>query len=46
VQAELAAGFLERVWELMLICEKIRRTMHGHAKVVIEDANCQYVSIM
>jgi hypothetical protein len=39
-------GFLERVWKLMLICEKIRRTMHGPAKVVIEDAPCQYASIL
>ena len=30
----------------MLICEKIRRTMHGRARVVIEDAQCQYVSIL
>jgi hypothetical protein len=30
----------------MQICEKIRRTMHGRAKVVIEDAHCQYVSIL
>src|SRR5262245_10448832 len=46
VEAQLEEGFLERVWKLMLICEKIRRTMHGRAKVVIEDAHCQYVSIM
>jgi len=46
VEAEFSAGFLERVWKLMLICEKIRRTMHGPGKVVIEDAHCQYVSIL
>jgi hypothetical protein len=46
VEAELTAGFLERVWKLMLICAKIRRTMHGRARVVIEDAHCQYVPIL
>ena len=46
VEADLSPGFLERVWKLMLICQKIRRTMHGRAKVVIEDSHCQYVSIM
>ena len=46
VEACIAPGFLERVWKLMLICEKIRRTMHGRAKVVVEDAPCQYVSIL
>ena len=46
VEAELSRGFLERVWKLMLICGKIRRTMHGRGKVVIEDAHCQYVEIL
>ena len=45
VEVDLALGFLERVLKLMLICEKIRRTMHGRAKVIIEDAHCHYVSI-
>jgi hypothetical protein len=46
VEADLSPGFLERVWKLMLICGKIRRTMHGRARVIIEDAQCQFVSIM
>ena len=46
VEADLSPGFLERVWKLMLICQKIRRTMHGRARVVIDDAQCQYVSIL
>jgi hypothetical protein len=45
-EAEFSAGFLERVWKLMLICEKIRRTMHGRGKVIVEDAPCHFVSII
>jgi hypothetical protein len=36
---------LERVWPLMLICKKIKRTMHGQARVIIENARCHYVTI-
>jgi hypothetical protein len=46
VEAELAEGFLERVWKLMRICGKIRWTMHGRGKVIVEDSPCQYVSIL
>jgi hypothetical protein len=45
VEVDLEQQFLERVWKLMLICEKIQRTMHGKAKVVIDNACCQYVTI-
>jgi hypothetical protein len=38
VEANLDHHFLERVWKLILICEKSRRTMQGRAKVIIEDA--------
>jgi hypothetical protein len=44
-EVDLDPDFLERVWKLMLICEKIKRTMHGRAKVTIEDARCHYVAI-
>ena len=37
---------LVRVLKLILICEKIRRTMHGRGKVIVEDAPCQFISIM
>ena len=37
--------FLERVWKLMLICEKIKRTMHSRGRVIIENARCQYVTV-
>jgi hypothetical protein len=46
VEVELGREYLGRCWKLMLICGKIRRTMHGRARVVIEDAHCQFVSIM
>jgi hypothetical protein len=46
VEVDPAPGFLERVWKLMLICEKIRRTMHGRGRVIIEDAPCHFVSVM
>ena len=46
VEIALTTEFLQRVWKLMLICQKIRRTMHGRARVVIDDAHCQYVSIL
>jgi hypothetical protein len=38
VEVNLERDFLERLWKLMLICEKIRVTMHGRAHVIIEDA--------
>ncbi len=46
VEVNLERDFLERVWKLMLICEKIKRTMHGRARVIIENAHCDYVSIL
>jgi hypothetical protein len=45
VEVNLERGFLERLWKLTLICEKIRVTMHGRAKVIIENACCHFVSI-
>jgi len=45
VEMNIEADFLERVWKLMLICEKIRRTMRGPAKVIIENAPCHYIAI-
>jgi hypothetical protein len=45
VEMNIEADFLERVWKLMLICDKIRRTMHGRAKVIIENAPCHYIAI-
>jgi len=36
----------KRVWKLMLIWGKIRRTMHGRGKVIVEDSPCQYVPIL
>ncbi len=46
VEADLTAGFLERVWKLMLICQKIRRTMHGRGKSDHRGCPCHYVSIL
>jgi hypothetical protein len=46
VEVGLTAEHLERVWKLMLICEKIKRTMHGRGKVIIEDASCHFISIL
>ena len=37
-EGEFEPNLLERVWKLMLICGKIRRTMHGRARLVMEDA--------
>jgi hypothetical protein len=45
VEVDLERDFLERAWKLILICEKIRRTMHGRAKVIIENARCDFISI-
>ena len=41
----LGRDFLERVWKLMLISEKIMRTMHGRARVIIENAPCHSATI-
>jgi hypothetical protein len=41
----LHRDFLERLWKLMLICEKIKRTMHGRARVIIENAPCHFATI-
>ena len=46
VEVSVEPNFLERVWKLMLICGKIRWTMHGRGKVIVEDSPCQYVSIL
>ena len=46
VQVDLTADYLERTRKLMLICEKIRQTMRGRARVIIEDAPCRFVSIV
>ena len=35
---------LERVY--MLICQNIRRTIHGRGVVIIEDTSCSFVAIM
>jgi hypothetical protein len=45
VGVDLERDFLERAWKLILICEKIRRTMHGPARVIIENARCDFISI-
>jgi hypothetical protein len=45
VEVGLEREFLERVWKLMLICEKIRRTMYGPALVTIQNGRGNYVSI-
>ena len=46
VEVDLTADYLERTRKLMLICQKIRQTMRGRARVIIEDAPCHFVSIM
>jgi hypothetical protein len=43
VEANLDQDFLERVRKLMLICEKVRRTMNGPAKVTIDNSGGTYV---
>jgi hypothetical protein len=35
--------FLERAQKLVLICQKIRRTMNGPAKVIIDNSRGNYV---
>jgi hypothetical protein len=45
VEVSLEGDFLERAWKLMFICEKILRTMHGRAKVIIQDSRCNFVGI-
>lgn len=45
VEVDLERDFLERVWKLMLICEKIGRTMYGRAQVTIQNGRGNYVSI-
>jgi hypothetical protein len=41
----LHRDFLERLWKLMLICEKIKRTIRGRARVIIENAPCHFATI-
>lgn len=45
VELHLEREFLERVWKLMLIWGKIRRTMYGPAQVTIQNGRGNYVSI-
>jgi hypothetical protein len=45
VEANLEHDFLERVWKLVLICEKIRKTMNGPAKITIDNSRGEYVSL-
>ena len=42
VEANLDHQFLERAHKLVMICEKIRRTMNGPAKVTIDNGRGQY----
>jgi hypothetical protein len=42
VGVNLERDFLERAWKLILICEKIRHTMHGPARVIIQNAQCDF----
>ena len=37
VEVDLEREFLERVWKLMLIGEKIGRTIYGRAQVTIQN---------
>ena len=41
----LERDFLERIWKRMLICKKIKRTMYGRARIIIENARCEFVTI-
>jgi hypothetical protein len=43
VEANVDHDFLDRVRKLMLICEKIHRTMNGPAKVTIDNSHGTYV---
>jgi hypothetical protein len=43
VEATLDHQFLERAHKLILICEKIRKTMNGPAKVTIDNSRGEYV---
>ena len=45
VEVDLEREFLERVWKLMLIGEKIGQTMYGRAQVTIQNGRGNYVSI-
>jgi hypothetical protein len=38
VETQLDHDFLERVHKLVLICEKIRRTMYGPARITIDNS--------
>jgi hypothetical protein len=42
VEAQLDHDFLERAHKLLLICGKIRRTMHGAARITIDNSR-EYV---
>ena len=41
-EIKMDQAFLERIWKLMLICQKIRQTMGGKARVSIE-LSCFFV---
>jgi len=43
VEANIDHQFLERAHKLVLICQKIRRTMNGPAKVTIDNSRGNYV---
>jgi len=45
VEVTLRRDFLERLWKLMRICLKIRHTMSGRARVIIENSQCDFISI-
>ena len=45
VEAQLDHDFLERVHKLVLICEKIRRTMCGAARITIDTSRGEYVML-
>ena len=43
VEAQLDHDFLERAHKLALICGKIRRTMYGAARIIIDTSRGEYV---
>jgi hypothetical protein len=45
VEANVDHEFLERTHKLVRICEKIRKTMNGPARVIIENSRGEYVSL-
>ncbi len=45
VEANPDGEFLERAWKLTRICEKIRRTMGGPGKVLIDNSRGNYIAL-